>query len=156
MAKIVELLPGVLHTLRASDKIDMYITFTELIANKKLPMSNIAFLLFTDVVEWFSTENTHQMRYSDIIQHFWHVGLTLFKGKCLRCIMSGWKNQGQDPKGLTRPEDSIINIAVPDRRCHHLCCRVLFSHMSSNGRAVERLLFSVYGVAMVIQLCMLA
>jgi hypothetical protein len=74
MAEIVELLSAVLHTLRDSDKIDMYITLTELIANKKLPMSNIDFPLFTDVVEWFSTENTHQMRYSDNIKQFWHVG----------------------------------------------------------------------------------
>jgi hypothetical protein len=31
--------------------------------------------------------------------------------------MSDWKNQIHDPKGLTRPEASTINFAVPDRKC---------------------------------------
>jgi hypothetical protein len=114
MAKRVELLSDVIHTLKDSDKID--ITFTELILNKKLPMRNTAFFLFTDGMEWFSTENTHQIRYSDNIKQFWHVGQNFVKGKFLR-IMSGWKNQGQDSKGLSRRVHSTINCAVPDSRC---------------------------------------
>jgi hypothetical protein len=93
----------------------MDIKFTELISNKKLPMSNIAFLLVTDVVV-LNKKITHRMRYSDNIKQFWHVGLTLFKGKFLR-FMSDCKNQVQDPNGLTRPEDSTINFAVTDRKC---------------------------------------
>ena len=31
--------------------------------------------------------------------------------------MSGMKNLGQNAKGLTKPENSCINFAVPSRQC---------------------------------------
>ncbi|VDI80060.1 Hypothetical predicted protein [Mytilus galloprovincialis] len=97
------------------NKQDMYVKFHTLINEKKLPMNNIAFLLFSDVVEWYSKSNTHAMRYSQDVKQFWKVGHELFKGKFLR-FMAGWKNQGQEAKGHTKPEESVINFAVPDRK----------------------------------------
>lgn len=111
---IIDLIPSVLDTLKQHNQVDAFIKFNKLLAGNKIPMTNIAYLLFIDVVEWFSNENTHQMRYSDEVKQFWRIGLKLFKGKFLR-FMGGWKNQGQNANGCTKPEDSVINFAVPHR-----------------------------------------
>ncbi|CAG2244993.1 unnamed protein product [Mytilus edulis] len=98
LKEILQLVPTVLENLKSCNKQDMYVKFHTLINENKLPMNNIAFLLFSDVVEWFSKSNTHAMRYSQDVKQFWKVGHELFKGKFLR-FMAGWKNQGQEAKG---------------------------------------------------------
>ncbi|XP_071137033.1 uncharacterized protein [Mytilus edulis] len=115
LKEILQLVPTVLENLKSCNKQDMYVKFHTLINENKLPMNNIAFLLFSDVVEWFSKSNTHAMRYSQDVKQFWKVGHELFKGKFLR-FMAGWKNQGQEAKGHTKPDESVINFAVPDRK----------------------------------------
>ena len=113
---IIQMIPDVLTYLKTAGKEEMFQKFTKILADERLPLTNIAFLLLLDVVEWYSVENTHCMRYTDEVKRFWNIGLKLFKGKFLR-YMSGWKNQGQNAKGITKPEHSCINFAVPSRQC---------------------------------------
>ena len=115
------MLPGVLDTLKSCNKTDEYLAFNRLLNDKKFPVTNIAFLLFLDVVRWLSLEkSTTFMRYSNDVKLFWQTGLRLFHGRFLR-YMSGPKNQGQVIKSETTPghfnsQESKINFAVPDRR----------------------------------------
>ena len=113
---IIQQIPNGLDYLKSENQMEMYIKFTTLLAERKIPLSNIAFLLFAHVVEWFSVDTTRNMRYSEEVKTFWRIGLKLFKGRFLR-FMSGWKNQGQELKGDIRPADSVINFAVPSLSC---------------------------------------
>ncbi|CAG2226539.1 unnamed protein product [Mytilus edulis] len=113
--ELYELLPSVIQTLKNEGEMDSYVKFNRLLAGNKLPLKNIAFLLFKDVVSWYSLDDSHKMRYSPEVKQFWRVGLKLFKGRFLR-FMSGMKNQGQDIQRHLNPEDSAINFAVPDRK----------------------------------------
>ena len=115
-----DLVPKVLETLKTEGQVETYIAFNRLVAEKSFPMSNIAYLLFLDIVNWFSTKTTTQMRYSDEVKRFWRVGLKLFKGKFLR-FMSGMKNSGQQDIDVTsqntyKASESLVNFAVPDRK----------------------------------------
>lgn len=116
LTELKQLLPDVLRTLKNEGQLDMYMKLNKLLSKDKLPLSNVAFLLFKDVVEWYSIDDTRQMRYSAEVRQFWRIGLKLFKGKFLR-FMSGMKNKGQDVSRLISPEESSINFAVPDRNC---------------------------------------
>ncbi|MEW8548751.1 MAG: hypothetical protein AB2693_35060, partial [Candidatus Thiodiazotropha sp.] len=114
------LLPKVLNTLFESGKLHSYLKFNRLLANKELPMNNICFLLFTDLVEWFSCNNTSMMRYQAETVQFWRIGYRLFHGKFLR-FMSGLRNSGQvldkeAERGDLDPTDSRINFAVPAKQ----------------------------------------
>ncbi|KAH3877271.1 hypothetical protein DPMN_001134 [Dreissena polymorpha] len=42
--------------------------FFELVANKQFPLDNIAYLLWIDVVKWYSNSSTTQMRYGKTVQ----------------------------------------------------------------------------------------
>jgi len=48
------MIPGVIQTMDEHNMIDMYVKFNSLLSKKEFPMRNTAFLLFTDVVGWFS------------------------------------------------------------------------------------------------------
>ncbi|XP_060589874.1 uncharacterized protein LOC132745056 [Ruditapes philippinarum] len=108
---IIQKIPAVIDYLHSEGQLEMYTKFTSLLADRKLPLTNIAFLLFSDVVNWFTLESSKKMRYSNDVKLFWNIGLKLFKGKFLR-FMSGWKNQGQSNHN---PSESSINFAVPSR-----------------------------------------
>ena len=54
LSELVALLPGAIETLRNDGKLDEYAAFTRLLNERKVPMDNIAFILFMDVVRWFS------------------------------------------------------------------------------------------------------
>ena len=62
---LVSLIPDVLANLATNNQKDTFIKFNKMVAEGTFPMTNIAYLLFLDIVEWFSTESTTQMRYSD-------------------------------------------------------------------------------------------
>ena len=85
---IIQMITDLLTYLKTAGKEEMFQIFTKILADERLPLTNIAFLLFLDVVEWYSVENTHCMRYTDEVKRFWNIGLKLFKGKFLR-YMSG-------------------------------------------------------------------
>ena len=115
------LLPDVIRTLKENERLQEYISFNRLLAEKKIPVHNIAFLLFIDVVRWFSLEGyTTSMRYSEQVKLFWRTGLRLFGGRFLR-FMGGPKNKGnivcsESSQGSFDPAKSKVNFIVPDRR----------------------------------------
>jgi hypothetical protein len=47
-------LPDVLANLQAEDQLETYLKFNSLVAANKFPVKNICYLLFMDLVEWFS------------------------------------------------------------------------------------------------------
>ena len=117
---LTSLIPSVLENLAANNQRDTFLKFNKMLAEGTFPMSNIAYLLFLDIVEWYSTDSTTNMRYSDETKQFWRVGMKLFKGKFMR-FMSGLKNAGQEESelgfsGNYNPMDSKVNFAVPSRR----------------------------------------
>ena len=91
-----------------------------------MPLDNICYLLFLDLVEWYSSEdkNTSRMRYKfPATTQFWQVGYRIFHGKFIR-FMSGTKNLGQiisnnTDKGYFDPNASSINFAVPSLTTLH-------------------------------------
>ena len=114
------LVPKVLENLKTEGQVETNIAFNRLVAENSFPSTNTSYLLFLDIVNWFSTETTTQVRYRDVVKRFWRVGLKLFKGKFLR-FMSGMKNRGQQDIDVTvqntyKPSESLVNFAVPDRK----------------------------------------
>ena len=113
-------LPDVLKSLKAADHLETYMKFNRMLAEDTFPFRNIAYLLFLDVVNWFSQDSTSQMRYDEDVKRFWRLGLKLFKGRFLK-FMGGLKNTGQSKmKGVIHgsyaPSESKNNFAVPSRR----------------------------------------
>ena len=117
---IITLIPTVIENLRTHGKLDGYMKFHKLLAEDKFPVTNIAFLLFLDVVKWFDCENSLSMRYDPAVTKFWRIGYKLFHGKWLR-FMGGPKYNGavvnaseNSPKEIGfDPATSRINFAVP-------------------------------------------
>jgi hypothetical protein len=64
--ELIKLLPDILCTLKRDGQTYTYV-------KQKLPPTNIAFLLFKDVLQWYSLEDTRQMRYSSEVTQFWSV-----------------------------------------------------------------------------------
>ena len=115
---VTRLIPKVLKNLKKAGREESFAKFIKLSSEDRFPLDNIAFLLFLDVVNFFSATTTTQMKYEypETLQ-FWNVGLKLFHRRFLR-FMSGPKNQGQLIQGQTYrgcydPQYSKINFAVP-------------------------------------------
>ena len=92
-------------------------TFLQLVANNCFPLDNISFLLFLDVVNFYSKENVCAMRYRQDTYLFWIYGYLLLKGRFLR-LMGGTKFRGNiiensSSRGSFCPKDSKINFIVP-------------------------------------------
>ena len=68
--EIQTLLPSVIETVRKENQEDMYLKFNRLLAENKLPVTNIAYLLFKDIVEWYSLDHSTSMRYSPEVKKF--------------------------------------------------------------------------------------
>ena len=62
---LYETLNQVIIELEKSNLKDEFKSFLKLVASKSFPLDNVAFLLFMDVVKFFSTEDIRLMRYSD-------------------------------------------------------------------------------------------
>ena len=71
--QIAGMLPKVIKTLKEYEQEDMFLKFNQLLKDRKKPMQNIAYLLFMDLVEWHSLDNSYQMRYSEDVKQFWRV-----------------------------------------------------------------------------------
>ena len=113
------LLPAVLQTLQEESQLETYMNFNYLLASQEFPTKNICYLLFLDLIEWFSCDNTSRMRYRSETVKFWQFGFRPFHGKFLR-FMSGLRNFGQilegvSERGIHDPVDSKINFVVPSR-----------------------------------------
>ena len=114
------LLPKVIKALEESGHIDSYIKYNELLASGRLPTDNICYLLFLDIIEWFSSENTSQMRYQfPETVRFWQIGSRLFHGKFIRFMSVlrhfGQVVEGSCDSGMFDPSTSKINFAVPSK-----------------------------------------
>ena len=92
--QILHLMPKVLNKLQESGHIVEFCNFIRLVSEDKFPLRNISWLLFLDVVRWYSLQTTTQMTYSEESMKFWKVLYRLFHGKALR-FMSGLKSTGQ-------------------------------------------------------------
>lgn len=67
---ISSLLPVVLEQMEKVGKGDILLKFLNLMNEGHFPTNNIAFSLFCDVVEWFSKDDSRQMRYFDSTLQF--------------------------------------------------------------------------------------
>lgn len=111
------ILPDVLKALEESGTKKSFLDFCRLVHSNNFPLDNIAYLLWVEVLRWYTTENTSSMRYSDQTKKFWKLGLRIFGGKFIN-FMSGHKNTaqvvlGEASKGEFSPLNSEINFAVP-------------------------------------------
>ena len=108
--KMIKLVPKVLNTLVKQDGLDIVMThFFEMVSNEGFPLDNIAFLLWTKVVKWFSCTSTTAMRYSDTTKLFWKLGLRIFGGRFVN-FMGGYKSHGDTT--LRRPASSPLLIRL--------------------------------------------
>lgn len=119
IAEMVSTLPAVLKSLESAGHKEKFKQFLDLLASGTFPKTNICYLLFLDIIEWFSCESTTQMRYGKETLKFWQIGYRLFHGKFLR-FMSGPRSYGQvldgtSEKGVFDPLHSKVNFAVPSR-----------------------------------------
>ena len=118
LEELYTLLPNVVENLRNEGHLESYKKYCKLLSEGKFPYENICYLLFLDLIEWYSQDSSTFMRYkfSDTLQ-FWRIGYKLFKGKFLR-FMSGPKSCGHivgdtESRGKFSPEESQVNFIVP-------------------------------------------
>ena len=78
--QLSDLHPAVLQTLQEEGQLETYMKFNNLLASQEFPTKNICFLLFLDLVDWYSCENTSRMRYRTETVKFWQIGYRLFHG----------------------------------------------------------------------------
>ena len=78
--QLSDLLPAVLQTLQEEGQLETYMAFNFLSASQEFPTKNICYLLFLDLVDWYSCENTSRMRYRTQTVKFWQIGYRLFYG----------------------------------------------------------------------------
>ena len=120
-SELFNMLPSVIENLRKADQLEIYYKFCNLISKGEFPLRNICYLLFLDLVNWLSCDNSCGMRYEfPETQKFWEVGYTVFHGKFLR-FMSGPRNtgaiiEGREQRGACTPSNSRINFAAPSRQ----------------------------------------
>ena len=79
---MIDLLLKVLKSLEDVGQKESFLKFMGLLASGKFPLHNICYLLFLDIVEWFSCDSTTHMRYGHETVKLWQIGYRLFHGKC--------------------------------------------------------------------------
>ena len=60
---MIDLLPKVLKSLEDVGQKESFLKFMGLLASGTFPLHNICYLLFLDIVEWFSCDSTTHLRY---------------------------------------------------------------------------------------------
>ena len=115
---MIDLLPKILKSLEDAGQKESFLKFMGLLAFGTFPLHNICYLLFLDIVEWFSCDSTTHMRYGHETVKFWQIGYRLFHGKFFR-FMSGIRNFGQVLDGTLErdffdPLKSKVNCALPN------------------------------------------
>ncbi|XP_052802556.1 uncharacterized protein LOC128232832 isoform X3 [Mya arenaria] len=117
--KIQKLTPEVVKLLASEDRLDLVLLqFLEQVNDKRFPLDNMAFRLWTEVVKWFECRTSTEMRYSEDTKQFWRLGYKLF-GARFTNFMGGYKHHGQvvrseTVKGYYSPASASINFAVPN------------------------------------------
>ena len=69
--ELKQLMPSVVKELSSVQQHDNLLKFFRLVANGQFPSQNIGFLLFMDIVKWYATDETSEMRYSSEVKRFW-------------------------------------------------------------------------------------
>ena len=115
--RMLELLPVVMKNLSIEGKDSTMLEFFELVEEDKFSLTNIAYLLWNEVVRWFQCTSTTQMRYSKETKTFWKLGWQIFGTRVVN-FMGGYKSHRDTVLKLSdlgnySPESSEINFAVP-------------------------------------------
>ena len=71
--ELTKLVPEVAKCSQDNGLLLTWLMFHQLIVNGKCPLDNIAFRLFLDVVRFFGSSTTSQMRYSKDTKLFWRI-----------------------------------------------------------------------------------
>ena len=79
---------------------------------KHFQTNNIAYLLFSDIVNFLSLDSPYSMQYHSETKQFWAHGYKIFKGKCLHFI-GGDKTSSRTSE--QHNDNNMINYVVPDR-----------------------------------------
>lgn len=106
IALLRSLAPYVAECMKSFGCLKPWIQFHQMVSEGTFPMNNICFQLFLDVVRFFGTQSTIEMRYSNEVKRFWMTGFRLFHGRFLR-FMGGPKNAGQLIKGVQKEVGTI-------------------------------------------------
>ena len=91
--ELIKLLPDVISYLVDNNQYGNFLNFAKLLAHRKLPLDNISYNLFMDVVNFYSCKTTQLMRYNPVSKSFWQVGKKLFHSKFIN-FMCGFKHLG--------------------------------------------------------------
>ena len=107
----------VLEKVDEVDCCEDFMTFLNLVKNNKFPHDNMAMLLFFDIVRFYGTTCTTQIKYRPQTKAFWKAGRNLSNNKFL-FFMGGPKNIGQQigsgsSSTFLQSENASINFAVP-------------------------------------------
>ena len=128
ITEIMSLVPEVVTKLSKADNAFHVIVleFFRQIKSDIFPLENIAFLLWTEVVRWYSHKSTKGMRYSETTKLFWKLGWRMF-GRRFVHFMCGFKNQqrsnidNETQDGCFDPAQSRINFVIPDLKVIREC-----------------------------------
>ena len=95
-----------------------FMALMEGLANGKLPVTNMPFLLALEFALLQSLENSTQMRYREDTTLFWEIALSIGGPRLLRLFASdkhfGQVNSGKSKQSKYSPKDGSYNFAVPD------------------------------------------
>ena len=75
---MIDLLLKVLKSLEDVGQKKSFLKFMGLLASGTFPLHNICYLLFLDIVGWFSCDSTTHMRYGHETVKFWQIVYRLF------------------------------------------------------------------------------
>ena len=95
------LLTVLVNVLYASNCLHDFMLLVKQLADKTLPVMNIAFLLCSERSRWQSLPSTAGMRFRDVTKTFLYVVYRLLKGKAIP-FFSGSKNWGHMISKLSR------------------------------------------------------
>jgi hypothetical protein len=70
---MIDLLLKVLKSLKDVGQKESFLKFMGLLASGTFPLHNICYLLFLNIVEWFSCDSTTHMRYGHETVKFWQI-----------------------------------------------------------------------------------
>lgn len=120
------ILPDVLQTLEESGTKESFLDFCRLVHSNKFPLDNIAYLLWIEVLKWYTMANTSSMRYSDQTKKFWKLGWRVFGGKFIN-FMSGYKNTSQVVLGDTN-KGELSPLELRNQLCCSVCRHITELH----------------------------
>ena len=111
---MIDLLLKVLKSLEDVGQKESFLRFMGLLVSATFPLHNICYLLFLDIVEWFSCDSTTHMEIWTRNRYVLANWISVISWK-----MSGIRNFGQvwdgtSERGFFDPLKSKVNCAVPN------------------------------------------